>query len=164
MILVERGNLLPTVAVVQYLLNNRLGSSLSIDGDYGAKTRLAVKNFQFKKRMTQNGIVGPRTLRAVSAGARLVVQDHVDAVDGYHSSPGYTGYQGRWPSREAGVVSHTSTQTQSHCFLSTGRTSPVTSSRCIESSPRLDPSNRMAAISLGKFMTTVGGCRAVGSV
>jgi len=36
MILVERGNLLPTVAVVQYLLNNRLGSSLSIDGDYGA--------------------------------------------------------------------------------------------------------------------------------
>lgn len=34
---------------------------VTVDGNFGAKTELATKNFQRKNGLTQDGIVGPKT-------------------------------------------------------------------------------------------------------
>ena len=44
----------------QWQLNQR-GYGLVIDGDFGAKTRDAVKSFQSKNGLTADGIIGPKT-------------------------------------------------------------------------------------------------------
>jgi len=44
----------------QWQLNQR-GYGLTIDGDYGAKTRGAVRSFQGKNGLTADGIIGPKT-------------------------------------------------------------------------------------------------------
>jgi predicted chitinase len=37
----------------------------AIDGDYGARTTKAVKNFQKKNKLTADGVVGPKTIKAL---------------------------------------------------------------------------------------------------
>ncbi len=49
---------------IQSALNNH-GANLKVDGDFGVKTGMAVKEFQRKKKLTIDGIVGPRTLKAL---------------------------------------------------------------------------------------------------
>ena len=43
------------------LLMNMKGYSLTPDGDFGVLTRAAVKNFQRTQKLTDDGIVGPKT-------------------------------------------------------------------------------------------------------
>lgn len=93
MILLRRGDTLPTVVVVQRLLNKTLGSALTVDGTFGGDTQQAVKDFQQKKRLTQDGVVGPDTWEFLSNRQNLQILDHVDAADDYFDSPGYAGYQ-----------------------------------------------------------------------
>jgi len=40
---------------------NAWGSSLTVDGDFGAKTKAAVIAFQRPHSLTADGIVGPKT-------------------------------------------------------------------------------------------------------
>jgi peptidoglycan L-alanyl-D-glutamate endopeptidase CwlK len=56
-----------TGAAVEHLQKqlSRLGHGLSIDGDFGPKTRLAVTTFQRAQQLTPDGIVGPKTRKAL---------------------------------------------------------------------------------------------------
>jgi len=58
----------PRVRQVQEKLR-ATGSTVSMDGTFGPKTRAAVKQFQKAKRLLADGIVGPRTWAALGLGA-----------------------------------------------------------------------------------------------
>ena len=46
---------------LQSYLNETIRTKLSIDGVFGAETEKAVKQFQEKKKLTVDGVVGPKT-------------------------------------------------------------------------------------------------------
>jgi hypothetical protein len=81
--LLRFGDRLPTVAVVQILINRKMhqGSYISVDGIYGPKTREAVRAFQRKRFLSPDGIVGQNTWQALIAGENIVVIDSVDATN-----------------------------------------------------------------------------------
>jgi len=58
------------VGYCQNLLNARLkgGTPLWVDGQFGAKTDLAVRHFQAMKLLNPDGKVGPDTWAALEAG------------------------------------------------------------------------------------------------
>jgi len=58
----DRGN---SVRILQRLLIAKR-YPISIDGDFGVLTETAVKAFQSRRGLTADGIVGPRTWRALS--------------------------------------------------------------------------------------------------
>lgn len=61
----RRGNKGDEVADLQALLNAKYGFSLEIDGDFGKDTEAAVKQFQQQHGLTADGIVGPKTWKAL---------------------------------------------------------------------------------------------------
>jgi len=61
---VKKGQTGNSVKWVQWELN-QCGSSLAVDGDFGAKTLAAVKKFQKAKKMETDGIVGKKTRDAL---------------------------------------------------------------------------------------------------
>ena len=124
------------IRTVQYLLNAHR-ASLSVDADFGPATQAAVKAFQKKHGLTQDGIVGNQTWPALiitvksgsSGDAVTAVQSQVDsrlpkrlAIDGdfgpkrttpskgfrIRSGPLSTGSSGRRP----GICSPTATSTR----------------------------------------------------
>ena len=54
------------VKTLQTALNGR-GAGLTVDGDFGAKTRDAVKKFQRLNGLEDDGIAGPKTWAALTA-------------------------------------------------------------------------------------------------
>ena len=62
----RRGSFGDVVEELQTLLNKN-GAMLTVDADFGSTTELAVKNFQKKKKMTVDGIVGKKTWDALRA-------------------------------------------------------------------------------------------------
>ncbi|MGA9382109.1 MAG: peptidoglycan-binding domain-containing protein [Phormidium sp.] len=52
------------VVYLQQLLNKK-GYSLKVDGDFGKRTEEAVKNFQKRRGLKVDGIVGPATWNAL---------------------------------------------------------------------------------------------------
>ncbi len=58
----DRGN---SVRILQRLLITKR-YPINIDGDFGVLTETAVKAFQSRQGLTSDGIVGPRTWRALS--------------------------------------------------------------------------------------------------
>lgn len=52
------------VSAVQQELKSR-GYKVKVDGDYGPKTRAAVKRFQRKNGLVADGVLGPQTLGAL---------------------------------------------------------------------------------------------------
>jgi soluble lytic murein transglycosylase-like protein len=54
------------ISVTQFLLGQR-GSTLAINGHFGARTERALRRFQRVHRLTVDGIAGPRTLAALLA-------------------------------------------------------------------------------------------------
>jgi murein L,D-transpeptidase YcbB/YkuD len=55
------------VQAVQYALNKLIGAGLKVDGKFGNKTVAAVKKFQKKYGLTQDGSVGPNTKKKFKA-------------------------------------------------------------------------------------------------
>ena len=82
MIFLQRGDRLPPVAVVQMLLNARLGERLRIDGYLGPLTEQAIKDFQ---RATQcagpSGKIDNGTWRRLNKFVDLSVVETVDICD-----------------------------------------------------------------------------------
>lgn len=64
----KKGDKGQDVSEVQVALNLH-GAKLTVDGDFGAKTEAAVKDFQKKNKLTADGIVGPKTRSALSKPA-----------------------------------------------------------------------------------------------
>ncbi len=62
--LLKRGEKGPAVAELQRALN-AAGAHLAVDGDFGAKTEAAVRDFQARAHVKVDGVVGPQTLRAL---------------------------------------------------------------------------------------------------
>jgi hypothetical protein len=55
----------PIIHEVQARLNRLIGSALLTDGVYGEKTDAAVRTFQHRRGLRQDGVVGPATYRAL---------------------------------------------------------------------------------------------------
>lgn len=71
-ITLRKGYIGGSVEQLQKLLNaHNKNSSLEVDGDFGAATLNAVKRFQQSKGLTADGVVSPKTWRALSLGAPL---------------------------------------------------------------------------------------------
>jgi len=62
---VSQGKTGPEVRAVQYLLKNKFGYNIGIDGIFGPETANAVKDFQTSQGLTSDGIVGPNTWKAL---------------------------------------------------------------------------------------------------
>lgn len=69
----------PEVVAIQYLLRAE-GYSLAADGTFGPQTTSAVKNFQQKKGLAVDGIVGPNTWKALVQGHTVKSSNSGDAV------------------------------------------------------------------------------------
>jgi Putative peptidoglycan binding domain/CHAP domain len=61
----KRGDQGPAVKSLQALLNAKASSNLALDGDFGAATETAVKNYQRFVRLGVDGEVGPQTWRTL---------------------------------------------------------------------------------------------------
>jgi len=59
--LVARGDKGPRVIDIQYLLNERIGAGLKVNGTFGPQTERAVRRFQAKHSLAANGMVGDQT-------------------------------------------------------------------------------------------------------
>lgn len=65
---VKRGSQGAVVQDLQYLLNQRGPIQLQIDGVFGPQTEFAVKVMQYRLFLAEDGIVGPKTWKALDAG------------------------------------------------------------------------------------------------
>ncbi len=79
-IVLQRGDRLPTVGVLQLLLI-RTGAELTPDGVFGRHTEAAVRAFQGDRHMPANGRVDHATWQRISAGEDLPIVDSVDITD-----------------------------------------------------------------------------------
>jgi peptidoglycan hydrolase-like protein with peptidoglycan-binding domain len=64
----DKGNPISYVARAQAILNAVFGQQLTIDGNYGAQTELAVKAVQTQAKLTVDGVVGPQTWKVLYLG------------------------------------------------------------------------------------------------
>lgn len=76
----RQGDRLPVVGVLQKLLNV-YGASLTIDGQFGYHTHLAVIAYQRNNGLFPDGKVGQQTWSSMTAGFRLPIIDCVDVWD-----------------------------------------------------------------------------------
>lgn len=97
MLLLRKGDYLPTVALVQSVLNlesaRLTGLTVDVTGQFDDATETMVTMFQQKLGLTPDGVVGPETWNRLRISRRLQVIDHVDAADDYHDSGSYVGYE-----------------------------------------------------------------------
>lgn len=81
MILLKYGNKGPSVITLQVVLNKAAGAGLSVDGDFGPKTRSAVRAFQRGNTLKRDGTVGKKTWPKLATKAGVKIVDVVDAHD-----------------------------------------------------------------------------------
>ena len=75
--MIKRGSTGPEVKGLQLTLNNR-GWRLTCDGQFGAKTEAAVRDFQLASGLGADGIVGPATWAALRESP---AQEYVEGID-----------------------------------------------------------------------------------
>ena len=80
--LLRRGDRLPTVAVLQVLLDRQIaGKKLAVDGIFGERTKKAVIDFQKPRGLKPDGIVGKVTWPRLITATNFKVVDAVDITD-----------------------------------------------------------------------------------
>lgn len=65
---IKSGSTGAAVKSAQCLLNAKGGYKLAVDGEFGPKTKAAVRDFQGKQKLEVDGIVGPKTWGKLTAG------------------------------------------------------------------------------------------------
>lgn len=80
MIILRRGDRLPSVAVVQYFLNLYGNQQLDVDGDLGENTSRALRQFQRDNGLIVSGRVRNDTWQRLNQRSRQII-DSVDATD-----------------------------------------------------------------------------------
>lgn len=88
--LLRRGDKLPTVAVIQILLNRKMkvGTYIGVDGIFGKFTQKAVRNFQKEYRLPNvNGVIDRETWLKLSENQPFQLIDSVDVTN--HKDLGY---------------------------------------------------------------------------
>jgi hypothetical protein len=65
LVLVSQGSSNEAVRAAQYMLHNKYGYSIAVDGIFGPATNTAVRDFQTKYGLNVDGIVGPKTWQAL---------------------------------------------------------------------------------------------------
>ena len=84
----KKGSSGEPVRTVQHLLRHA-GSTVVVDGDFGAKTETAVKAFQTAKHLTADGIVGNKTWSALVVTVRRgSTGEAVTAVQSWRTTRG----------------------------------------------------------------------------
>jgi len=78
--ILQRGDKLPTAAVLQKLLN-RAGAVLNVDGDLGSKTEKALREFQQSRNIAVDGKTGNDTWTRLMHLDVLPVVDCIDVFD-----------------------------------------------------------------------------------
>jgi len=79
--LIKRGMTGPVVASLQQNLED-LGYELgTVDGAFGKNTEAAVKDFQAKKGLGADGVVGPKTLQAIDAALKAAGKEGAEFDD-----------------------------------------------------------------------------------
>ena len=76
----RKGDKLPAVAAAQALLN-RTGASLTVDGDYGRRTKAAVAAFQNSRSLSDDGVIGRNTWPRLVVHERMKIVDCIDVFD-----------------------------------------------------------------------------------
>jgi hypothetical protein len=76
---VKKGDTGAEVYAIQYLLRSQ-GFSLTADGIFGAITKTKVQSFQTAKGLSADGIVGPKTWKALISGKTVGTGSSGDAV------------------------------------------------------------------------------------
>ena len=79
-IYLKKDNKIPAVGVLQKLLN-RTGENLAIDGILGNKSKAAIKDFQRKRQLSVDGIVGKNTWPRLVSNETLQIIDCIDVFD-----------------------------------------------------------------------------------
>lgn len=81
-VLLRHGDRLPTVAVLQVLLNRGIaGRKLQVDGIFGGNTKSAVRDFQRPRGLRPDGVVGEKTWPRLIAATSFGIVDAVDITD-----------------------------------------------------------------------------------
>jgi peptidoglycan hydrolase-like protein with peptidoglycan-binding domain len=76
----RRGDRLPTVAVLQLLLN-RTGAALRVDGIFGPNTEKALANFRRQRGLGGTGTVDKRSWEVLAGSEDLPIIDCIDVFD-----------------------------------------------------------------------------------
>ena len=85
--LIKRGMTGPIVASLQQNLTD-LGYDLgAVDGAFGGKTQDAVKDFQSKKGLGADGVVGPKTLQAIDEALKAAGKEGAEFDDQPEEAP-----------------------------------------------------------------------------
>lgn len=82
----HQGDRLPTVGVVQRILNSQ-GISIAMDGIYGRETAEAVRQFQYANGLRVSGIIEQSTWAILAQIAQLSILDCIDASADFTTRP-----------------------------------------------------------------------------
>lgn len=94
---VKNGSSGNAVKAAQYLLKKVYCYSIDVDGSFGPATQSAVKDFQTRKGLSSDGIVGPATLAAlVSNNSASKLISVAASQIGYQEGPDHATKYGTW--------------------------------------------------------------------
>jgi hypothetical protein len=82
MIFLQRGDRLPTVALIQIILNTKYGGTIKVDGSFGPQTELGIRQFQHATNCSvSSGKMDNATWRRLNRWSNLTVADTIDLCD-----------------------------------------------------------------------------------
>jgi murein DD-endopeptidase MepM/ murein hydrolase activator NlpD len=76
----------PEVKGLQKTLNEKLGTNLKLDGDFGANTQKALRQFQQAQGLTADGVAGPKTWAKLGSSENSAKQPAAEGAKGATSA------------------------------------------------------------------------------